>query len=97
MGNMGTANKTNFLISEVTTQIKQSFERWYVGTSERDDVWRRREAEMVVFNVLDSDATQAAYQQLVKAGMKGKRPIGSIPNYLYLYSVDGMLPEGFIH
>ena len=94
---MGTATKTSFLIKEVTTQIKQSFERWYVGTSEIDDVWRRKEAEMIVFNVLDSDATKAAYEYFVNAGMMGKKPVGNIPNYLYLYSVDGTLPQGFIH
>ena len=40
---------------------------------------------------------RAAYEHLVNAGMKGKKPIGNNPNYLYLYSVDGLLPDGFIH
>jgi hypothetical protein len=92
-----TATKTNYLISEVQGKIKQAYSKWYVGTSERDNVWRRNKAEMIVFNVLDSEATRAAYKYLVNAGMRSRRPIGRNPNYLYLYRTDAPLPDGFIH
>ncbi len=94
---MGTRTKTNYLISEVKTQIGHSFNKWYVGTSERDDVWRRNDADMIVFNVLDNDATWAAFEYFVHAGMNGHNPIGSRPNYLYLYRTDGALPGGFVY
>lgn len=94
---MSTATKTDFLISEVQSQIKQSLNKWYVGTSERDNVWRMKNAEMVVFNVLDHKAIQAAYDHFVSAGMRGKKPIGRQPNYLYLYCMDGRLPNGFVY
>lgn len=94
---MGTASKTNILLSEVRAQVKQSFNRWYVGTSERDDVWRKSQAEMVVFNALDCDATKAVYEELIKAGMKARKPLGRRANYLYLYRADGVLPDGFIY
>jgi hypothetical protein len=87
----------DYIISEVRTQIKQSLNRWYVGTSEWADVWRRTQAEIIVFNLLDTEATKAAYDQLVSQGMKGKKPIGKEANYLYLYSIDGRLPDGFVY
>lgn len=94
---MKTQVKTSYLISEVKACIKAPFSTWCVGTSDRDNVWRKYKGEMVVFNVLDSDATMAAYDYLVNAGMQGKKPIGATPKYLYLYCADGILPDGFIH
>jgi len=93
---MRTVAKTSYLISEVEAKVKQ-FNNWYVGTSERDDVWRKNDADMIVFNVLDRDATWAAFEYFVNAGMKGKKMIGKQPNFLYLYSIDGHLPDGFIY
>lgn len=94
---MKTQVKTSYLISEVRACINAPYNTWCVGTSDRDNVWRGFNGEMVVFNVLDSDATMAAYEYFVSAGMKGKKPIGNKPRYLYLYSADGILPDGFIH
>lgn len=94
---MRTETKTNFLIREVNTKVKRGFNRWFVGTSQRDDVWRYNKwAEIVVFNVLDADATQAAFEYCVQAGMQPHKPLGAQPNYLYLYNADGLLPEGFV-
>ena len=94
---MGTASKTNFLITEVNAKVKKAFSTWHVGTSERDDAWcYNKWAEIVVFNVLDRNATQAAYEYCVQAGMKGQKPLGGQPNYLYLYNADGILPDGFV-
>ncbi len=92
-----TVTKKNFLISEVKAKIRNSFEKWYVGTSEVDNVWRRNKAEIIVFNVLDCKATLAAYEYLVNAGMIGRKPLGKEPNYLYLYRNDGVLPDCFIY
>lgn len=94
---MKTQVKTNYLISEVRACIKVPYSNWYVGISDRDNVWRKYKGEMIVFNVLDSDATVAAYEYFVNAGMMGKKPIGNTPRYLYMYSTDGILPDGFIH
>lgn len=89
--------KTNYLISEVKAKIKSSFSQWCVGTTEHDDIWHRNKwAEIIVFNVLDREATRDAYEYLVDAGMTGNRPIGRQPNYLYLYSKSGRLPDGFV-
>lgn len=94
---METVAKANFLLSEVKTQIKQSYNRWYVGTSEWSDIWRSSKGDMVVFNALDNEVAQAVYDNLVSAGMKGRKPIGNKPNYLYLYCIDGKLPNGFVY
>ncbi len=95
---MRTVVKRNYLISEVKAKIRDSFGKWYVGTSEQDDVWRRNQwAEIIVFNVLDHRATWEAYKHLVDAGMRGRAPIGTQPNFLYLYSAEGKLPDGFVY
>jgi hypothetical protein len=95
---MGTVKKTNYLVQEISSKIKESFGKWYVGTSEHDDVWLRNQwAEIVVFNVLDGDATLAAYDHFVGAGMRGRKPIGTQPNYLYLYRENGRIPDSFVY
>lgn len=88
--------KASYVIAEVTTQVKQPFGEWYVGTTEWDDVWRRTKAEMMVFYLVDKEATQDAYDYLVSAGMMGRKPIGEQPHYLYLFHKGGALPEGFM-
>jgi hypothetical protein len=90
--------KVHYLISEVKNVVKNAYHEWYVGTTNRGDVWRKKPAEMIIFNVIDDEATRAAYKQLVDMGMVGRRPIGREPYYLYLHRVDGgTLPSGFIH
>lgn len=94
---MGTIAKTNFLISEIESKIRQQYSKWYVGTAERDNAWRVHDTEMIVFNALDKDVIDSVYRHLVRAGMKGKQPIGKKPNYLYLYRNDGRLPPSFVY
>ncbi|MCD6012801.1 MAG: hypothetical protein K0Q79_2663 [Flavipsychrobacter sp.] len=88
--------KASYVISEVKAQVKQPFAEWYVGTTEWDDVWTRTKTEMMVFYLVDTEATKDAYEQLVNAGMTGRKPIGDRPHYLYLYHKDGILPDGFL-
>jgi hypothetical protein len=92
---MGTVVKTNFLIKEVSTKIKQSYGNWHIGISDKDDIWLRNKwAAIIVYNVVDREATIAAFDHFVKAGMKANHPHGKNANYLYFYRADGLLPNG---
>ena len=95
---MTTKTKTNYLVSEVMSVIKNSYHDWYVGTTNRGDIWRTKKPELIIFNVVDDEATQAAYEYLVSLGMVGRKPVGTESYYLYLQRVDGgMLPDGFTY
>jgi len=95
---MATKSKTKYLVAEVMRAVKKSYQDWCVGTSDRSDLWRLKKHEMVIFNLIDDDATREAYNELVKMGMKGRQPIGKQPFYLYLHRADmGMLPDEFVY
>lgn len=91
-----TIAKTDYLISEISAKVEGAYGHWHVGTSECDDIWQRNTwAEIIVFHVIDSRATWAAFNHFVAAGMRGMQPMGKEPIYLYLYRADGNLPRGF--